>query len=59
MKITSQFEMPFDIQFLLSALVSAITVSGKAIGKEIANNNSTKIVHRVGVVLNKFSKKRK
>ena len=58
-KISSQFEMPFDIQFLLSALVSAVTVSGKAIGKEIANNNSTKIVHRVGVVLNKFSKKRK
>lgn len=58
-KISSQFKMPFDIQFLLSALVSALTVSGKAIGKEIANNNSTKIVHRVGIVLNKFSKNKK
>ena len=56
-KISSQFKMPFDIQFILSALVSALTVSGKAFGKEIANNNSTEIVHKVGIVLNKFSKK--
>ena len=56
-KISSEFEMPFNIQFILSALVSALTVSGKAFGKEIANNNSTEIVHKVGIVLNKFSKK--
>ena len=56
-KIASQIKLPFDIQFVLSALVSAITVSGKAFGKEIANKNSTEIVHRVGIVLNKFSKK--
>ena len=53
-KISSEFKMPFNIQFILSALVSALTVSGKAFGKEIANNNSTEIVHRVGIVLNKF-----
>ena len=56
-KISSEFEMPFNIQFVLSALVSAFTVSGKALGKEIANNNSTEIVHKVGIVLNKFSRK--
>ena len=56
-KISSEFEMPFNIQFILSALVSALTVSGKAFGKEIANNKSTEIVHKVGIVLNKFSKK--
>ncbi len=56
-KIASQIKLPFDIQFVLSALVSAITVSGKAFGKEIANKNSTEIVHKVGIVLNKFSKK--
>ena len=56
-KISSEFEMPFNIQFILSALVSALTVSGKALGKEIANNNSTEIVHKVGIVLNKFSRK--
>lgn len=55
-KIGNELELPFNIQFLLSALVSAITVGGKAYGKEIANNNSTKIVHRVGIILNKFSK---
>ena len=56
-KISSEFKMPFNIQFILSALVSALTVSGKAFGKEIANNNSTEIVHKVGIVLNKFSRK--
>ena len=56
MKITEQFGMSFNIQFLLSAIVAALTVGGKAIGKGIASNNSTKIVHAVGIVLNKFSK---
>ena len=56
-KISSEFEMPFNIQFILSALVSALTVSGKAFGKEIANNKSTEIVHKVGIVINKFSRK--
>lgn len=56
-KITSELKMPFDIQFVLSALVSALTVSGKAFGKDIANKKSTEIVHKVGIVLNKFSKK--
>ena len=56
MKITEQFGMSFNIQFLLSAIVAALTVGGKALGKGIANNNSTKIVHAVGIVLNKFSK---
>ncbi len=55
-KISTQFKMPFDIQFVLSALVSALTVSGKAFGKDIANKNSTEIVHKVGIVLNKFKK---
>lgn len=56
MKITEQFGMSFNIQFILSAIVAALTVGGKAIGKGIASNNSTKIVHAVGIVLNKFSK---
>ena len=54
-KISGQFGLTFDLQFLLSALVSALTVGGKALGKTVANNNSTKIVHSVGVLLNKFS----
>ena len=56
-KITEQFGLPFNVQFILSATVAALTVGGKAISKEIAANNSTKIVHAVGIVLNKFGKK--
>lgn len=51
--------MSFNIQFLLSALVAALTVGGKALGKSVANNKSTQIVHAVGIVLNKFSRKNK
>lgn len=50
--------MDFNLQFVLSAVVSALTVGGKAIGKNIANSNSTKIVHGVGIVMNKFSIKK-
>lgn len=45
-----------DLQFVISASVAAITVGGKAIGKEIANKNSTEIVHFVGIILNKIYK---
>lgn len=57
MKITEQFVLSFNIQFILSATVAALTVGGKALGKGIANKNSTQIVHAVGIVLNKFSRK--
>ena len=56
-KIGNELKLPFNMQFILSALVSAVTVSGKAFGKDIANKKSTEIVHKVGIVLNKFSKK--
>lgn len=53
-KITEKFGFLFDVQFILSAIVAALTVGGKALGKDLANKNSTKIVHTVGIVLNKF-----
>ena len=66
-KIGNELNLPFNMQFILSALVSAFTVSGKAFGKDtvpvdaaivaITNKKSTEIVHKVGIVLNKFSKK--
>ncbi len=56
-KITEQFGLSFSLQFILSATVAALTVGGKAIGKDIANNNSTKIVHAVGIFLSKFQRK--
>ena len=55
MKITEQFHLNFDLQFLLSATVAALTVGGKALGKGVANSESTKIVHKVGIVLNKLN----
>ena len=36
-----------------------VTGASRGIGKEIANKNSTKIVHTVGIILNKFSKNEK
>ncbi len=56
-KIADQFGLNFDLQFLLSALVSALTVGGKALGKNVANSKSTEIVHAVGMLFNKFSRK--
>lgn len=57
-KITNVFNISFDLQFILSALVASLTVGGKAIGKGIAQNNSTQIVDFVGKILNIFYKKK-
>lgn len=54
LKIIEKYNLPEAVQFLVSALVASITVGGKAIGKEFAANKSTEIVHRVGIILNKF-----
>ena len=45
-----------NLQFVISAIVASITVGGKALGKEIANKESTQIVHFVGIILNKVYK---
>jgi len=45
-----------NMQFIISAIVASLTVGGKALGKEIANKNSTQIVHFVGTMLNKIYK---
>jgi len=57
LKITSNFNLDFNIQFFISALVASLTVGGKAIGKVIAQNNSTSIIHFVGKITSIFSKK--
>ena len=58
-KISEKFGLSGNIQYAISALVAALTISGKAAGKQVANNNSTKIVHIVGTILNKFSREKK
>ena len=54
-KITEKFGLEFNIQFIISAIVASLTIGGKAIGKGIAQRNSTKIVHAVGIIVGKFS----
>lgn len=45
-----------NLQFIISAIVASLTVGGKALGKEVANKNSTPIVHFVGTMLKKLYK---
>ena len=45
-----------NLQFAISAIVASLTVGGKALGKEVANKNSTPIVHFVGTMLRKIYK---
>lgn len=56
LKITNKYDLGFNIQFLLSALVASITVGGKAIGKGIAQNHTTKIVSAVSKILSILKK---
>ena len=52
---------PRVVSLVMSALVAGLTVGGKAIGKTIAVNSCTQIVHLVGRVLhtlNRFKKKK-
>ena len=53
-KITSAFDLEFNIQFIISAIVASLTIAGKALGKGIAQNNSTEIVGFVGKILRFF-----
>lgn len=57
LKIGDNLNLPINLQSILSALIASLTVGGKALGKSIANKYSTPIVHRVGIILNKFTKK--
>lgn len=56
MKIMGQFNLAFDLQFIISALVASLTVGGKAIGKTIAQEHSTTIIHFVSRVLSIFQR---
>ena len=56
-----QTAWPRAVSLAMSALVAGLTVGGKAIGKTIAVNSCTQIVHLVGRVLhtlNRFKKKK-
>ena len=48
------FSLPQVISLLMSALCAGLTVGGKAIGKSIAVNSCTQIVHSVGKIIYHF-----
>lgn len=50
-KLSQMLGISDNLQFIISAIVAALTVGGKAIGKEIANRNSTTIVYGFGKIL--------
>ena len=51
-----QVGWPRGISLVMSALVAGLTVGGKAIGKTIAVNSCTDIVHLVGRVIHTWNK---
>lgn len=59
MKITNAFNLDFNIQFIISAVVASLTIAGKALGKGIAQRNSTEIISVVGKILRVFNKESK
>ena len=60
-QVLRNFELSLEklIPLIMSALVAGITVGGKAMGKTVAMNSCTKIVHSVGKILSFFHSKPK
>ena len=55
-KLTENYGMDSSLQFVFSAIVSSLTVGGKAITKEIAKKNSTKIIGFISKFINTTEK---
>lgn len=53
-KLMKNFSFGFDAQFLVSAIVASLTVGGKAVGKNIAQEHSTSIIYFTGRLINLF-----
>ena len=49
-----EFSRPRMVALAMSALVAGLTVGGKAVGKTVAMNSCTAIVHTVGRILYRF-----
>lgn len=56
--ITNELGLGFNVQFIISAIVASLTIGGKAIGKGIAQKNTTKIVGFVGRVIRIFKREK-
>ena len=51
-----EFSQPRIVGLIMSALVAALTVGGKAVGKTFAMHSCTGIVHTVGKIIYRFRK---
>lgn len=58
-KLAEKFGITNNLQFIISAIVAALTVGGKAIGKEIAARESTTIVYGFGKILSSVKNENK
>lgn len=58
MKITAHYNLTFDLQVIISAIVAALTIGGKAKFKLIAEKYSTQIVDKFTGMLNIFTFKK-
>lgn len=58
-KITAECGINFNIQFIMSAMVASLTVGGKALGKNFAQEKSTSIVYTAGKIISVFIKDNK
>ena len=58
-KIAAQYGIGFNIQFIMSAMVASLTVGGKALGKNFAQEKSTSIVYAVGKIMSVLVKENK
>lgn len=52
LKLTQSYGMSSSFQFIVSALVASLTVSGKAVTKGIAKRNATKILEIITKIIN-------
>ncbi len=59
LKITSQYNLNFDLQVIISALVAALTIGGKAKFKLVAQDYSTQIVDVFTKLLGIFTIRKK
>ena len=55
-RIATALNVEINLNFLIGAVVAAVTVGSKAAGKVIGQEHSTEIVHIVGKMLNRFIK---
>ena len=55
-QVINEYGLGTNVQVIIAALISSITVGGKAITKEIAKKKSTKIIGGICKIISVFEK---